>query len=595
MDKQKKINDEINKYEAAKKPLLKQSQLYSWLRIFSIFASLALAIYADQSKRSFGFCLAFLFLVLFLCLVVKHNELKLKLRRIDAKLTVLKRLSARFHEEWRKEECDSVCSSDDSVAYDLDLLGAGSLYAYLNFCATPFGKKRLTALLKGEDGEITAIKKRQEAVKELLAHEKLLLDYESGSVMFAQDSRRIKEQDMEALIAYGAKQTKLFSNWFTWFSLLCACLCVLCLILAVFHVLAYGYAASLLLINLIISMIINGSSHGELALSKDMARILKDYDILFECMEKEELNSELLCELQQTMREAKQSLKSFHRILDIILMRSNVISYFILAALIQFDVLCVRLLEGWRAKYGVQMKEWLKAAGEMEALVSLSVTAQVKESWCFPTFVENDAPLLEVSDGYHPLLPYEKAVANSLQLESATMIITGSNMSGKTTFLRTLGIAVMMAKAGAPVCAKQMRLTLMQVYTSMRVKDDVKEGISTFYAELLRIRQMMDATKQKGQMLVLIDEIFKGTNSADRLLCAKTAITKLHQPHVITIVSTHDFELCDLQEDPKLKAINAHFSEYYINDEIHFDYQIKEGRCTSTNAKELMRLAGIVS
>ena len=106
---------------------------------------------------------------------------------------------------------------------------------------------------------------------------------------------------------------------------------------------------------------------------------------------------------------------------------------------------------------------------------------------------------------------------------------------------------------------------------------------------------MMDATKQKGQMLVLIDEIFKGTNSADRLLCAKTAIIKLHQPHVITIVSTHDFELCDLQEDPKLKAINAHFSEYYINDEIHFDYQIKEGRCTSTNAKELMRLAGIVS
>lgn len=594
MDKQKRIKDELNSYKNELKPLLRQSGLYSWLRIFCVVAALVLAIYADQSKRSFGFVLALLFLLLFLLLVLKHNELKHNIRKVEAKLIVKQRLLARFENDWHMEPCDSSCPENDSVSYDLDLLGADSLYAFLNFCATSFGKKRLQALLSKDNSDIDEIKRRQAAVKELLKHEDFLLAFESGSVLFAQDARQLKEQDLETLIAYGEKQEQLFPQWFAWFSMICAVLCVVSLTAAIFHLLPFGYGAVLLLFNLIVSFIINGKSHNELVLSKDMARILKDYDILFECVADSQLNSDLLCELQQTMREAKQSMKQFHRILDVILMRCNVISYFILSALVQFDVVCVRLLENWRAQCGVQMKAWLLAVGEMEALVSLSVVAQVKETWCFPELLDQEAPLYEISEGYHPLLMENKAVPNSLQIQNSTLIITGSNMSGKTTFLRTLGIAVMMAKAGAPVCAKQMRITPLQVYTSMRVRDDVKEGISTFYAELLRIRQMMDAAKGKKQMLVLIDEIFKGTNSADRLLCAKTAIARLHLPHIITIVSTHDFELCDLQQDADIQAINAHFAEYYQNDEIRFDYKLKEGRCTSTNAKELMRLAGIV-
>lgn len=594
MDKKQHIEEEIKAYEAALKPLTASSHLYSWLRIACVIGALVTAIYADQSKRSFGFVLATLFLMLFLLLVINHNEIKRKLHKEEAKIIVKKRLLSRFDDEWHKEKVTLSCPEDDSVSYDLDLLGADSLYAYLNFCATPFGKARLISLIKGESAEIQDIRKRQEAVSELLKHEDLLLAYESGSVLFEQEARQMKSQDLEALIAYSEKRTGLFPKWFVWFSMLCAMLCVTALILAFCGLIPYGYGAVLLLINLIISIIINGSSHSELSLSKDTARMLKDYDCLFQCVSEAQLKSDLLCELQQTMREAKQSLKRFNQILDIILMRNNVLSYFVLSALLQFDVICVRLLESWRFTYGVKMREWLQAAGDMEALVSLSVIAQVKTSWCFPEISESETPIYELQDGYHPLLKETGAVANSIHLKSSSVIITGSNMSGKTTFLRTLGINVMMAKAGAPVCAKQMRITLLNVYTSMRVKDDVKEGISTFYAELLRIRQMMDASKRDGQMLVLIDEIFKGTNSADRLLCAETAIVKLHLPHVITLVSTHDFELCDLQQDPDIQAINAHFSEYYLNDEIHFDYKLKEGRCTSTNAKELMRLAGIV-
>ena len=165
-------------------------------------------------------------------------------------------------------------------------------------------------------------------------------------------------------------------------------------------------------------------------------------------------------------------------------------------------------------------------------------------------------------------------------------------MSGKTTFLRTIGVNMILFQAGAPVCADEFIASPLSIYTSMRVHDDVSEGISTFYAEILRIKQMMEESKKKEPILVLIDEIFKGTNSADRILCAKQAIVRLHLPWVICAVSTHDFELCDLEYDEKIQARNYHFSEYYEDDRIHFDYTLKDGRCKTTNAKQLMKMAG---
>jgi DNA mismatch repair ATPase MutS len=167
-------------------------------------------------------------------------------------------------------------------------------------------------------------------------------------------------------------------------------------------------------------------------------------------------------------------------------------------------------------------------------------------------------------------------------------------MSGKTTFLRSIGVNMALAYAGGPVCAKNFETTCMALFTSMRIQDDVSQGISTFYAELLRIKTMVQYSVHKRPMLLLIDEIFKGTNSADRIIGAKETIKKLSQPWIISMISTHDFELCELSDNEDVKAVNYHFSEYYVNDEIRFDYIIKKGRCKTTNAKHLMRMAGIL-
>lgn len=195
-----------------------------------------------------------------------------------------------------------------------------------------------------------------------------------------------------------------------------------------------------------------------------------------------------------------------------------------------------------------------------------------------------------------PLLIEEaKAVPNDALFAAGTCIITGSNMSGKTTYMRTLATSAILAYAGAPVCAEHFALTPMAVYTSIHVSDDLSRGISTFYAEILRIRQMVEASQEERPLLLCIDEIFKGTNSADRITGAAEAIKRLTRPSCITLVTTHDFELCDLQSPNDLPIKNFHFEESYPDDKIHFDFKIRPGRCHTTNARYLLKMAGILS
>ena len=211
----------------------------------------------------------------------------------------------------------------------------------------------------------------------------------------------------------------------------------------------------------------------------------------------------------------------------------------------------------------------------------------------FPTFLEGQAPRLAATALRNPLLPEETAVANDAALTAGTTIITGSNMSGKTTWLRTLGMNAVLAWAGAPVCATAFSLSPLALYTSIRVDDSLAEGMSTFYAELLRIKEMIEAERTGRPLLLLIDEIFKGTNSADRITGARAALAHLTNAHSITLVSTHDFELCDL-EVPGGSVRNAHFEEHYTDGKIAFDYRLRAGRCETTNAVYLLRLVGIV-
>ena len=292
-------------------------------------------------------------------------------------------------------------------------------------------------------------------------------------------------------------------------------------------------------------------------------------------------------------RSASAGLRRLARLAAAVSWRRNFFFYFLANGLFVFDFAAGLLFERWCRREGARLAPALAVWHECEVLLSLSTLAVTQTRTVFPVFLEGEAPRLTATALRNPLLPEESAVANDAALTAGTTIITGSNMSGKTTWLRTLGMNAVLAWAGAPVCAAAFSLSPLALYTSIRVDDSLAEGMSTFYAELLRIKEMVEAEKTGRPLLLLIDEIFKGTNSADRITGARAALAHLTNAHSITLVSTHDFELCDL-EVPGGRVRNAHFEEQYQDGKIAFDYRLRAGRCQTTNAVYLLRLVGIL-
>lgn len=271
-------------------------------------------------------------------------------------------------------------------------------------------------------------------------------------------------------------------------------------------------------------------------------------------------------------------------------MASGGILSLILNSVFLWDYQCIFLLENWKSKYGNRVKDWIEGIGQIESLMSFSVLNNINDHIVFPEIGE-DNPKIVAKELGHPLISLKDRVDNDVSLDNEIFIITGSNMSGKTTFLRTIGVNLVLAYNGAGVCAKSMETSLMDILTSMRVTDDLKSGISTFYAEILRIKKIIDQAEKDDNMIFLIDEIFTGTNSVDRILGAKNVIGNLNRENVIGAITTHDLELCEL--DIKERIQNFYFQDQYDGRSITFDYKLNKGKSTSTNAKNLMNLAGI--
>ena len=249
-------------------------------------------------------------------------------------------------------------------------------------------------------------------------------------------------------------------------------------------------------------------------------------------------------------------------------------------------------LESLKKKSGKLIKTWLDTIGEFEALSSLSNLRYDNPDWTFPKIT--DKPYyIRARDMGHPLIT-ENRVCNDLKIDGPTraLLITGSNMSGKSTYLRTAGINLVLAYAGGPVCAKEFHCNIFYIYTCMRVSDNLEKNISSFYAELLRIKEIVDESK-RSKVFFLLDEIFKGTNSHDRHEGAKILIKRLLDNNAIGLISTHDLELGVLERESSGKVRNYHFKEYYKNREIHFDYKLNPGISTTRNAMYLIKMVGI--
>jgi DNA mismatch repair ATPase MutS len=301
----------------------------------------------------------------------------------------------------------------------------------------------------------------------------------------------------------------------------------------------------------------------------------------------------LVARLSSHTRKASQAIASLSSIVSFAGSRRNqAITLFAIPLMYTLNVALVA--EKWRRLHGKAVRSWVEIIGDFEALLALAAYTHEHPADPFPEFVEGPATFAGEDVG-HPLIPAARVVRNSVNIAGRTriLLVSGSNMSGKSTLLRTVGINTVLAMAGAPVRARVLRLTELQVGASIRINDSLHEGSSRFYAEITRLRQLFDVVGGERPLLFLLDELLQGTNSWDRRSGAEGIVRAFAARGAIGLISTHDLALTDISGLPEGALLNVHFQDELQNGRMLFDFKLREGVVTRSNAMELMRSIGL--
>ena len=580
----------INKLEVLIKKQSRNISIISNLRLLIFVLGTIFTVVLYYKKNYYLTIGIFLgFLILFIWVASIHNKVinnkKYSSALFEINLKSLKRLKG----EWTSftDNGEEFLDSNNRYTGDLDIFGKNSLFQWINTSSTYTGRMNLKDKLLVPPKNIEEIKLKQDAIYEL-----------SKKVSFRQrltaESSLIisKMQPLHELYAWANERNKFYEK--SWLILLATIIPVVTITLTILPFLNPNVPFYLAFISYLVSMSMLFIHSSEKAKTLDEVNIyknnLKVYYNMLKLIEKNKFNSTYLKGINVSA--SSKSIDKLIKVSDMIAIRNSSI-YMVINILLFWDFQCLIRLEKWKKQYGNNLKVWIDSIGEIEALSSLSLIHFDHPEWVLPK-ITNDKSHVSAIELGHPLLS-EKRVYNDVTIKdpSDILLITGSNMSGKSTFLRTIGINLILSYTGAPVCAKAFKTSIMEIYTCMRISDNLEESISSFYAELIRIKMIVSASKEGKQIFFLLDEIFKGTNSLDRHTGAKILIKQLQSCGAIGLVSTHDLELGELEIESNQKVKNYHFREYYKNNEIHFDYKLRPGVSTTRNALYLIKLVGL--
>lgn len=574
------------------KALAKKSQKLILFRMISFFGILFSAAAGYDGWHPLFYGLAVIFVLAFAWLIHVHDRTKREELFVKSRLSVLGSYLARIHGTWRTRSFDGhrYLAWNRPQDVDLHVFGPGSLYQYVCSARTKLGRDRLAKAFSPEPPDFAKVRIRQRGIAELMERPRLSLDLEALGRLLPND------HDTSGLIEVLEQEPPSPSyiyhlRWGIPF------LFVLALAMAFAGMTSWLLVGLIPVISCILTGIATHKTSDFLAPLQNISRELYLYDEIFRRVEATEFTGSTLRWLRSSLQTGVSAARALHRLsflTELIGLRRNMFCYVLGNAFLMLDFHCVVMFLAWRGAASRHIRRWMKAHAELEVLLSLASIGRTRETVCFPLLLEGSAPQLRAKSLTSLLIHEPQAVPNDAELSSGTYIITGSNMSGKTTWIRSLAGAVMLAYAGAPVCAESFAVSGLSLFTSIRVNDDISQGLSTFYAELLRIKSMVEYSEKRLPMFIVIDEIFKGTNSADRILGAQEAIRRLTNGWSITLVTTHDFELCDLSSPNDIPITNCHFEESYEEDKIRFDFKLKPGRCHTTNAKYLLKMAGIL-
>lgn len=567
------------------------------LRLFVFVAFTAAAVLIFRTHHYVYFAIDIICgIVAFTAAVIWHNDLYRKRDIIKKYITINETACKRTSGEWGdfKDRGEEFIDHEHPYSWDLDMFGLHSVFQWICNCHTYRGRLILAHALSDPLEEIDHVTSKQAAVQELSA----LLDwrqnlelygYDSGTGNNPEDFLRWYENKKAT---FKSRFVKAFFRSMPYASLLIGTVGFIITGTLLFFAIVYSIHLAVfgLLYSKTIKTIRSFEKSGSLLLS---------YSRLVELIEKQKFTSEYLDEIKAKLivgKSIKASviLRKISNVINAAEVRSNPLAHLIANAVWLWDLQCVIKADNLKRKYGSDARQWIEVIGKFESLSSLSIIRFENQEWVFP-LIEKNRLCIDVTHMGHPLLQNGIRVDNDFTIEhgNTSAIITGSNMSGKSTFLRTIGVNLVLAFSGAPVCAESFVCSPVKIFSSMRIYDDLSTKVSTFYAELLRIKKIVDAVRNDETALFLLDELFRGTNSQDRHDGAVAVLNALTNQKTIGIISTHDMELCKLAEHDKIKFVNYHFEEQYLGSTITFDYKLKPGQSTTKNAMFLIRMIGI--
>jgi len=563
------------------------------LKLATLVAALALA-WLSLGKHALALRWVLAPVVIYAVLAVLHEFTVRSRTCAETAASFYRRGLARMEDRWAGsgESGDRFCNPKHVYADDLDLFGRGGLFELLSTARLPMGETRLATWLCSP-ASAPEIIERQKLVAEL--REKL--DLREDMAVVGQELR--VRLDPESLTNWAESKNTLPSPAFRAVAVLLA----ISFAASVFYFIQTATIAAILAMLAIEGLFhlwlkkrvtavvgtLHSNAEGLLLFSKLLARL-----------ESEKFSSPRLAgfiqELKRTAHPASHSIRKLAQIVAWIDAREGLIMRFIEIPFL-YTVQVAYVAEAWRLRCGTHMRAWINIVAEMEALLSLAAYSFEHPADPFPEFVEagdRDA-LFDGEQLGHPLIASSQCVRNSVRLDRSTraLLISGSNMSGKSTLLRTVGINAVLAMAGAPIRGNSLRLTRLRIGTRIRSTDSLQEARSSFYTEILRIRDVLKTMDEQAPLLFLFDELLEGTNSKDRRIGAEGLVRALLDRGAIGLVSTHDLALTAITVALANMVRNVHFQDYVEDGKMQFDYKLRDGVVEKSNALELMRLIGL--
>lgn len=528
----------------------------------------------------------------FAVLVVAHDRALRAKTRAAAAVTFYERCLARLDDRWAGSGLPGLDLVPDDHAYaaDLDLFGKGSLFELLCTARTRAGERTLADWLLGP-ADADEIRARQEAVDELRPR----LDLREELALHGTDVRRGVLPDV--VVRWGAAPAVFASRTPLRVAHGVAAVAVIALI----GWGLFGFGPLPLVLSVIAIWALNRVTQRRVKqVLRDIEEPGRELNVLGEVLarlEREPFSCArlrgVLALLSEDGRSASSCIRHLQRLLAWHEARGNQL-FAPLAILLVWDVHFAYAFERWRLTYGNHVARWLEAVGDLEALGALAAYGYEHPADPFPSIVEG-GPRFEAEQVGHPLLPSATCVPNDVVFggELGLLVVSGSNMSGKSTLLRTVGINTVLSLAGAPVRAKRLCVSPMAIGATLRIQDSIQAGSSRFYAEISKIRQLVDLTTGPLPVLFLLDEILHGTNSHDRKIGADAIVRGLLDAGAAGLVTTHDLALAKTADDLGSRAANVHFEDHLEDGKLVFDYRMRPGVVQKSNALELMRAVGL--